>query len=131
MVVSPQKIFQRRIEDFTCFNCGDCVTGTGYTNHCPSCLWSRHVDINPGDRANPCLGLMKPIGVEQGSTNKIIHKCLKCGKTGKNKTAKNDSEEALAATALVGISHFPSNKKEKMQKLHKKTKKVKKSGDFC
>ena len=26
------------------------MKGNGYTNHCPKCLWSKHVDINPGDR---------------------------------------------------------------------------------
>ena len=50
--------FTRVVEDFTCGQCGAAVTGDGYTNHCPLCLWSRHVDINPGDRAAECGGLM-------------------------------------------------------------------------
>ena len=29
-------------EDFICENCGAFVVGTGYTSHCPQCLWSKH-----------------------------------------------------------------------------------------
>ncbi|HQY53570.1 MAG TPA: RNHCP domain-containing protein [Ignavibacteria bacterium] len=35
--------FQKRTEDFTCGNCGCKVTGDGYTNHCPECLYRMHV----------------------------------------------------------------------------------------
>jgi hypothetical protein len=51
------KNFQRVIEDFECEHCGHLEEGNGYTNHCTSCLWSKHVDINPGDRAAECQGL--------------------------------------------------------------------------
>ncbi|MBR6751902.1 MAG: RNHCP domain-containing protein, partial [Alphaproteobacteria bacterium] len=44
------KQFVKRVENFTCAHCGAEVFGNGYTNHCPKCLWSRHVDNNPGDR---------------------------------------------------------------------------------
>ena len=44
------KKFERNREDFTCNNCELFVQGDGYTDHCPSCLYSKHVDINPGDR---------------------------------------------------------------------------------
>jgi len=51
------KKFQKKKEDFKCEKCGREVIGTGYTNHCPDCLWSKHVDVNPGDRQSKCLGL--------------------------------------------------------------------------
>ena len=71
--------FQKNKEDFVCQNCGFKVKGTGYTNHCPNCLWSKHVDIYPGDRKNNCGGLMKPIKIEVKNDNYlIIHQCLKC-----------------------------------------------------
>ena len=41
-------------QSFTCANCGAAVSplaGGGYRNHCPVCLHSLHVDVNPGDRA--------------------------------------------------------------------------------
>ena len=54
-------------ESFECENCGKNVSKSAYTarDHCPFCLYSKHVDINPGDRNNKCLGLLKPIGIEK------------------------------------------------------------------
>ena len=58
------KLFQKTVEDFICEHCGNKVAGDGYTNHCPNCLWSKHVDVNPGDRAAICGGMMKAVKVE-------------------------------------------------------------------
>ncbi len=71
--------FQRKIEDFVCENCGQFVVGNGYTNHCPKCLWSKHVDNNPGDRQNDCGGLMEPTEafLKKGEWV-LIHRCQKC-----------------------------------------------------
>ncbi len=90
------KRFVRRKENFVCLNCGYSVVGDGYTNHCPNCLFSKHVDINPGDRNCSCLGLMEPIALE--STGKgyiIIHRCRGCGIVKRNKSAKGDSFKAI------------------------------------
>lgn len=90
------KKFQRKKENFVCENCGEHVTGNGYTDHCPECLFSRHVDVNPGDRQAKCGGTMKPIGLEIKSKNNVIlYECLKCGKNHKVKVAKNDNFEVL------------------------------------
>jgi hypothetical protein len=68
------------------------VKGDGYTNHCPKCLWSKHVDVNPGDRAAECGGMMKPIVVEGTARKEIlIHECIKCGYQKRNKLSKNDN----------------------------------------
>ena len=92
--------FKRTIEDFTCEHCGEHVRGDGYTNHCTKCLWSKHVDINPGDRANTCLGLMKPIRTEGTvAAYFIIHECVRCGAEGRNIFGKKDSVEALLSIA--------------------------------
>lgn len=91
------KKFQRRIEDFTCENCGASVSGNGYTNHCPQCLFSKHVDINPGDRANDCGGLLVPVGLEQKGMEWIIqHQCRKCGEKRRCKTVADDMPGILA-----------------------------------
>mgnify|MGYP001604743940 CR=1 FL=1 len=92
-----RKNFIRKKEDFECQNCGYFVEGTGYTNHCHKCLYSKHVDLNvPGDRGNKCGGLMKPVGVEIRSGKYVlIHKCQKCGVQKKNKSAKNDNFDAI------------------------------------
>jgi ribosomal protein L37AE/L43A len=88
--------FTRTIEGFTCGNCGQKVTGNGYTNHCPVCLWSKHVDVNPGDRAETCGGMMKPIAVEIKSGEYILtHQCQKCGLKKKNKTTAEDNFESI------------------------------------
>ncbi|KKS77074.1 MAG: hypothetical protein UV64_C0004G0005 [Parcubacteria group bacterium GW2011_GWC1_43_11b] len=85
------KNFIKNKEDFTCLNCGAEVIGNGYTNHCPKCLWSQHVDNLPGDRANSCCGLMEPIGIEkEGQDHDLVHRCQKCGLIKKNKTIRDD-----------------------------------------
>ncbi|MDR1008887.1 MAG: RNHCP domain-containing protein [Rickettsiales bacterium] len=86
----PKK-FARRTEDFACTNCGAHVVGDGYTNHCPACLCSLHVDVNPGDRAAACRGLMRPVAIElKQGVPVLVHRCEKCGFTRKNRAAPND-----------------------------------------
>jgi len=82
--------------EFVCENCGKKVKGDGYLNHCPHCLFSKHVDINPGDRAEKCHGLMAPIGAEiKRGEKRIIHQCLKCDKRSVCKTEENDNFEVF------------------------------------
>ncbi|MEX0918878.1 MAG: RNHCP domain-containing protein [Candidatus Paceibacterota bacterium] len=93
--------FIKKQEDFTCGHCGQKVTGNGYTNHCPVCLFSRHVDIYPGDRDGLCGGLMAPIGLlKQGEKFIIIHRCLDCGEEKRNKAAPDDDLGSLLAGML-------------------------------
>lgn len=83
--------FKRKIENFVCQNCDFEVKGNGFTNHCPKCLYSKHVDIFPGDRSEDCGGLMAPISAEEnGGKWSIIHKCQKCSKLQKNKISPDD-----------------------------------------
>ena len=83
--------FSRRIEDFVCENCGELVEGNGYTNHCPKCLFSKHVDINPGDREATCGGAMEPTSIESGRKGFMItFRCKKCGHTKRNRSSEND-----------------------------------------
>ncbi len=90
------KQFSKRKEDFICEHCGTEVKGDGYTNHCPKCLYSKHVDINPGDRMADCGGLMKPIDIEQKNGQYIIvQRCQKCGFIRRNKVEDNDDFEAI------------------------------------
>lgn len=92
--------FKKTVEDFVCENCGEGVDGDGYTNHCPHCLWSKHVDNNPGDRAATCGGMMCPVDTEEaGGEWKVIQKCQKCGKVNKNKLSVTDNFDHLVAMA--------------------------------
>ncbi len=92
--------FQRKIEDFVCGNCGFAVQGTGYTNHCPRCLWSRHVDLMPGDRQADCDGLMEPIAVA-GTTGeyRILHRCQICSVEKWNQASPADDFDRLLLIA--------------------------------
>ncbi len=90
------KRFTRVVEDFVCDKCSTTVKGTGYTNHCPSCLWSKHVDINPGDRSATCGALMEPVLIETEKQDTVItHVCIECGHKKRNKTSPVDSIEAI------------------------------------
>ena len=86
-----QKRFTKNDNGFVCEHCGKTVEPLGYTsrNHCPFCLWSLHVDINPGDRANECRGPMEPIRTEPDPKKGfvIIHRCTKCGEIHRNRAA--------------------------------------------
>ena len=86
-------------EEFTCENCVRKVKKLGYScrNHCPYCLYSKHVDNMPGDRQEECHGKLKPVGVELDSKKGyvIIFKCEKCGKIRKNKAAKDDNMDLI------------------------------------
>lgn len=88
--------FIKNKEDFVCEKCGTEVVGNGYTNHCPECLWSKHVDVSPGDRASDCGGMMEPITVEKKGKEYIItHKCQKCGFKKPNKAVKEDNFQMI------------------------------------
>jgi DNA-directed RNA polymerase subunit M/transcription elongation factor TFIIS len=92
--------FTRRIEDFVCAHCGTEVQGSGYTNHCPKCLYSKHVDKDPGDRLEECGGLMEPIRIEGSAAEpRIIHRCQKCGIERPVKASAADDPDAILACA--------------------------------
>lgn len=131
---------------FECLNCGKTVSdsqymGTENRNHCPFCLWSKHVDINPGDRAQLCQGLMEPIGLtfknegvdkygkkRQGELM-LIHRCQKCGKISINRVAGDDDPQeifklflkssqtlALSDQQLEGIKLLGEKDKKEVEK---------------
>lgn len=83
---------------FSCFQCGRDVLPAETTcrNHCPFCLFSKHVDVYPGDRAATCGGPMAPVSYERSSKKGIviIHRCGICGHEQKNKAALKDKYQA-------------------------------------
>ena len=94
-----KKIFTKNDDGFICDICGKKVSKLVYSSrdHCPFCLCSKHVDINPGDRLETCHGVLKPISIEKGKkdTIKIIYKCQKCGTIRKNIMADDDDFEKI------------------------------------
>ena len=96
------KQFTRNDESFICEHCGKSIKKLNYTSrdHCPYCLYSKHVDIYPGDRKNTCQGLLKPIDIEKfKNTFKIIYQCEKCKEKHKNIMANDDD-----ITTIIEIS---------------------------
>jgi hypothetical protein len=91
------KNFIRKVEDFVCLNCGQKVEGDGYTDHCPLCLWGRHVDkLIPGDRKSRCLGMMKPMSAAyEKNVFRIKYSCQKCNHKFVVREGKNDNREEL------------------------------------
>jgi DNA-directed RNA polymerase subunit RPC12/RpoP len=83
---------------FRCGHCGRLVEplpwGGKHRNHCPACLYSRHVDERvSGDRASRCGGLMAPVGVFTRRTGEyvLLHRCLRCGAERFNRIAADDN----------------------------------------
>ncbi len=97
----------KRDEAFVCAHCGRRVPPAGRTsrNHCPSCLRSLHVDVVPGDRADPCGGIMDPISADVRTDRvTIVHRCRRCGaerrvRALRESVADPDDWEALVRVA--------------------------------
>ncbi len=96
------KHFIKRVENFECEICHAEIIGNGYTDHCPNCLYSKHVDINPGDRMSGCNGIMEPMrAVNERTYIMITYRCMKCGTVKRVKAAGNDNRGRLED--LLGI----------------------------
>jgi hypothetical protein len=110
--------YKKREQGFSSFRCIKCalmvsadheLSGVNNRNHCPNCLYSRHVDlVKAGDRKAGCGARMQPIGLTVKHTGKkygspsqgelmIIHRCSGCGKVSINRVAADDSAGALLA----------------------------------
>jgi hypothetical protein len=93
---------RRRQSSFRCRHCRLDVSldapGTLHRNHCPSCLWSRHLDEHaPGDRASTCAGSMEPIGVDVREDGEwaVVHRCRGCATVRVNRIAGDDNPYVL------------------------------------
>ena len=98
------KNFTKVDEEFICENCNRKISKLKYSSrdHCPFCLYSKHVDIFPGDRSNQCKGLLEPIGIEKfKNTFKIIYKCQKCKQEHKNIIAKDDDMDLIINLSIA------------------------------
>ena len=91
--------FTMKDEKFICRVCKKDVDKLNYTarDHCPYCLHSIHIDINPGDRMCNCLGTLEPIAIENFKKGKykIVYKCDKCGMIKKNVMANDDNMDLV------------------------------------
>jgi RNHCP domain len=97
---------------FTCAHCGEAVQplqNGSVRNHCPRCLHSLHVDVNPGDRASDCGGLLEPIAVDYDGKKGwiVVHRCQKCGAERRNKAAMDDPGQPDDYSVIVALSSKP------------------------
>ena len=94
--------------DFTSIHCrnyvsaGYVLSGVQHRNHCPYCLWSRHLDLyKAGDRLAACKAPMQPVGLTIKRRDKkyasmssgelmLIHLCTDCGKVSINREGYED-----------------------------------------
>lgn len=122
------KIDQEEKKDgFQCLHCQAWVPlraiGTEHRNHCPYCLWSKHLGKleQPG---KTCGGAMIPIGLtfkkegidkytgqpKQGELM-MVHQCVKCGQPSINRLAGDDEPDAV-----MEVFKHSFNMSEKLRK---------------
>jgi RNHCP domain len=99
------------------FRCGNCrldvayrAPGTAHRNHCPNCLWSRHLDDDrPGDREADCGSLMEPIAVTVRGDGEwvLVHRCGGCDELHLNRTAADDNPLILLRLAVRPLAQPP------------------------
>jgi DNA-directed RNA polymerase subunit RPC12/RpoP len=99
---------------FRCRRCGLDVSvqalGTTHRNHCPNCLWSRHLDDDaPGDRAAECGSLMEPIAITVRGDGEwvLVHRCTGCDALRLNRTAGDDNPLVLMRLAVKPLAQPP------------------------
>lgn len=114
---------------FDCCHCSLEVTpnpemGSKHRNHCNHCLWSKHVDQTPGDRASACQGCMEPIGVtlKHEGTDKygkerfgdvmLIHYCTTCGIINLNRIAADDPSDLIVEIFEKSLALLQETKNE-------------------
>lgn len=114
--------------DFHCMHCGNHVTmnpvtsGVHNRNHCPYCLWSRHLDLAAaGDRLSACKSPMRPLGLTMkpgrnkyapgGGELMLVHMCVDCGRLSINRIAADDDAQALMEVFSVS-SALPSRTRD-------------------
>jgi RNHCP domain len=105
---------RRDRESFRCRHCrldvSTTAPGTKHRNHCPSCLWSRHVDGDvPGDRAAPCAAAMEPIAVcvRDDGEWALVHRCDGCATLRVNRIAGDDNPVTLMRLAVRPLARPP------------------------
>jgi hypothetical protein len=102
----PDRVTQR--EEFKCGRCrtfvGPPLSGGRHRNHCPLCLYSRHVDSRrPGDRLSACRSMMAPVGTwfRRNGEQVIVHRCLGCAVERHCRVAADDHIIVAMALPLV------------------------------
>ena len=103
-----EKRFRKNDDGFVCAVCGRDVMPLRFTsrNHCPFCLSSVHLDVNPGDRAAECGGIMDAVKTEPDPKKGFViyHKCRKCGAIRKNRAAVGGCDQPDDVDLLIALT---------------------------
>jgi hypothetical protein len=83
--------------------------GTAHRNHCPNCLWSRHVDVVPGDRAAECGAAMEAVAIAGRDDGEwlLVHRCRGCHTLKANRVAGDDNPLMLMRLAVRPLARPP------------------------
>ena len=118
-------------QDFKCAHCHGYVSGEPLLsgvrnrNHCPYCLWSRHLDLyQSGDRLSACKAGMQPVGLtlkitwkkyrfSEGGELMLIHQCIECESLSINRIAADDDAERIF-DLFEGSLEMGDNKKAQL-----------------
>ena len=98
---------------FRCRHCGldvpTLAVGTAHRNHCPNCLWSRHLDDRPGDRDTDCGSQMEPIAICVRGNGEwvLVHRCTGCDTVHLNRSAGDDNPLMLLRLAVKPLAQPP------------------------
>jgi hypothetical protein len=87
------------------------MSGGRNRNHCPYCLYSRHVDDSaPGDRASSCGAAMAPVAFFRRPKGEqvLVHRCLGCGFERYCRIAADDSDGVLDTLPEVEPRYEPA-----------------------
>jgi hypothetical protein len=105
---APPRTLKPEEQSFTCVHCGRFVgplsSGGRNRNHCPYCLYSRHVDAErSGDRASTCRGPMVPVGAFQRPNGEhvLVHRCERCGFERFNRIQADDDFDLVLSLPVV------------------------------
>jgi hypothetical protein len=129
MVINMKHRFDTQLNDFKCKHCHNYVTtdpafsGVGNRNHCPYCLWSRHLDLfDAGDRLAACKSEMEPVGLSLKRSRKkygsglgelmLIHRCVECSRVSINRMAADDDPDTLFGIYRRSLGMRPREKSE-------------------
>ena len=102
------------------------MAGVQNRNHCPYCLWSKHLDLyQSGDRMAICKAGMRPVALTLKQAHKkymrpyqgelmIVHQCEGCEKISINRIAADDDSDRIlavldASTRMEAISRRKQN----------------------
>jgi hypothetical protein len=105
-------LYDNMTSDFRCKHChhhistDPMLSGVNNRNHCPYCLYSRHLDLyQAGDRLAACKEKMRPVALALKQTRKkyghnqgelmLVHQCVECGSISINRIAADDDAETI------------------------------------